>query len=89
MTAAPSAADGRNLEPKVSPYPHEHAAFAYLTAAYGPTASAARRAAELHAFGPHAAAPLRGVVTMGKYFVGWLLGVPVVVLAVVYLLFHH
>jgi hypothetical protein len=26
---------------------------------------------------------------MGKYFLGWLLGVPVVVLAVVYLVFHH
>jgi hypothetical protein len=26
--------------------------------------------------------------TMGKYFLGWLLGVPVVVLVVVYLIFH-
>lgn len=26
--------------------------------------------------------------TMGKYFLGWLLGVPVVVLVIVYLIFH-
>jgi hypothetical protein len=26
---------------------------------------------------------------MGKYFLGWLLGVPVVVLVVVYLIFHR
>jgi len=25
---------------------------------------------------------------MGKYFVGWILGVPVVVLAIIYLLFN-
>ena len=28
-------------------------------------------------------------MAMGKYFVGWLLGIPAVVLVVVYLLFHH
>jgi hypothetical protein len=27
-------------------------------------------------------------MAMGKYFLGWLLGVPVVVLVVVYLVFH-
>jgi hypothetical protein len=26
---------------------------------------------------------------MGKYFLGWLLGVPAVVLVVVYLIFNH
>jgi hypothetical protein len=26
--------------------------------------------------------------TMGKYFLGWLLGVPVVVLVLIYLFFH-
>jgi hypothetical protein len=26
---------------------------------------------------------------MGKYFLGWILGVPVVVLVVVFLIFHH
>jgi hypothetical protein len=28
-------------------------------------------------------------MAMGKYFLGWMLGVPVVVLVVVYLIFHH
>jgi hypothetical protein len=26
---------------------------------------------------------------MGKYLLGWVLGVPVVVLVIVYLVFHH
>jgi len=26
---------------------------------------------------------------MGKYFLGWLLGIPAMVLVVVYLAFHH
>jgi len=28
-------------------------------------------------------------MNMGKYFLGWLLGVPVVVLVLIYLVFHH
>jgi hypothetical protein len=31
---------------------------------------------------------LAGVAIIAKYFVGWLLGVPVVVLVVLYLIFH-
>jgi len=26
---------------------------------------------------------------MGKYFIGWLLGIPVVVLAIIYVVFNH
>jgi len=26
---------------------------------------------------------------MGKYFVGWLMGVPVIVLVIIYLVFNH
>jgi len=26
---------------------------------------------------------------MGKYFIGWLVGVPVIVLVIIYLLFNH
>jgi len=26
---------------------------------------------------------------MGKYFLGWLLGVPVIILAIIYVLFNH
>jgi hypothetical protein len=30
----------------------------------------------------------RGVLTMGKYLLGWIFGVPVVVLVIIYLLFN-
>jgi hypothetical protein len=31
---------------------------------------------------------LKGILVMGKYVLGWLFGVPVIVLVVIYLLFH-
>jgi hypothetical protein len=37
---------------------------------------------------PRLALPYRKQL-MGKYFLGWLLGVPVIVLAVIYIIFNH
>ena len=31
---------------------------------------------------------LIGILVMGKYFLGWIMGVPVIVLVIVYLLFN-
>jgi hypothetical protein len=31
---------------------------------------------------------LKGALVMGKYFLGWIMGVPVIVLVIVYFLFH-
>jgi hypothetical protein len=37
---------------------------------------------------PKASMSTPGEIHMGKYFIGWLLGVPAIVLVILYLFFH-
>jgi hypothetical protein len=42
----------------------------------------------LHHRAPCRRPPFQGDIVMGKYLVGWLLGVPVFVLVILYFFFH-
>jgi hypothetical protein len=51
-------------------------------------ASCGHAAAALSVTGIESDVDVKGVSTMGKYLLGWVLGVPVIVLVIIYMLFN-
>jgi hypothetical protein len=53
-----------------------------------PGAFCGHAAAALSATGVESDIDVKGVSNMGKYFLGWILGVPFIVLVIIYMLFN-